>query len=265
MEKSFFSLVHKPFHVHDGFMAVCIRHHPPFDRVLGFIRFCEDVRVLWRRIDAVSLSFVESLTNAVYLLCRVRRIAVAASYCRDEALSQWTRLIEKPQSWTAYEKVLRDMIQDPANRMGSALLSLKRVQQRDGQTIRELASYIEELEEDVPELSIEQQRAWTLLNALQPDLRAAVLREERVIRTRGQVISTAQRLRELGVVASESQPKRKRADSEIHGAREHEKRAESRGAEARVESRESRTVRGRTCFTCGKEGHVARDCPERKR
>jgi hypothetical protein len=194
-----------------------------------------------------------------------RRIAVAASYCRDEALSQWTRLIEKPQSWTAYEKVLRDMIQDPANRMGSALLSLKRVQQRDGQTIRELASYIEELEEDVPELSIEQQRAWTLLNALQPDLRAAVLREERVIRTRGQVISTAQRLRELGVVASESQPKRKRADSEIHGAREHEKRAESRGAEARVESRESRTVRGRTCFTCGKEGHVARDCPERKR
>jgi hypothetical protein len=51
------------------------------------------------------------------------------------------------------------MIQDPANRMGSALLSLKRVQQRDGQTIRELASYIKELKEDVPELSIEQQRA----------------------------------------------------------------------------------------------------------
>jgi hypothetical protein len=56
-----------------------------------------------------------------------RRIAVAASYCRDEALSQWTRLIEKPATWIQYEKVLRDMIQDPANRMSSALLALKRV------------------------------------------------------------------------------------------------------------------------------------------
>jgi hypothetical protein len=183
-----------------------------------------------------------------------RRIAVAASYCRDEALSQWTRLtIEgKPVSWEGYEKVLRDMIQDPANRMGSALLSLKRVQQREGQSIRELSSYIEELEEDVPELSVEQQRAWTLLNALQSDLRTAVLREERVIRTRGQVVSTAQRLRELGVVTSESQPKRKRVDSEVHN-REREERPE-RAVSAK-----------RTCYVCNKEGHIARDCSERKR
>jgi hypothetical protein len=68
------------------------------------------------------------------------------------------------------------------------------------------------------------------------------------------------------VVASESQPKRKRVDSEIHEAREREKRAESRGAKARVESRENRTGSyKRACFTCGKEGYVVRDCPERKR
>ena len=57
-----------------------------------------------------------------------RRIAVAASYCRDKALSQWTRFTKKPTTWQEYEKVLRDMIQDPANRIGSALLSLKRIQ-----------------------------------------------------------------------------------------------------------------------------------------
>jgi hypothetical protein len=84
-----------------------------------------------------------------------RRVAVAASYCRDEALSQWTRLGERPITWVDYESVLRNMIQDPANRMGSALLALKRTQQREAQSVRELASYLEELEEDIPEMTIE--------------------------------------------------------------------------------------------------------------
>ena len=54
-----------------------------------------------------------------------------------------------------YEKVLRDIIQDPTNRIDSALLTLKRARQVEGQLIRELANYLNELEEDVPELSSE--------------------------------------------------------------------------------------------------------------
>jgi hypothetical protein len=171
-----------------------------------------------------------------------RRIAVAASYCREKALSQWTRLNEKPRTWSHYKKVLGDMIQDPVNRMGSALLALKRLQQREHQSVRELLSYIEELEEDIPELSVEEQRAWALLNALHSGLRAAVLREERVIRTRDQVVSTAQRLQELGVVASESHPKRKRVDKEVHARGSREARSERTGK--------------RACYACGKEGHL---------
>ena len=41
------------------------------------------------------------------------------------------------------------MIQDPANLMSSAKLSLKRIQRKENQSTQELASRIEELEEEV--------------------------------------------------------------------------------------------------------------------
>jgi hypothetical protein len=78
---------------------------------------------------------------------------------------------------------------------------------------------------------------------------------------RSQVITTAQRLRELD---GESHAKRKRVDSEVP-ARRDEKQVESRGTETRVESRGERTVGKGACFTYGKTGHIARDCPDRRR
>jgi hypothetical protein len=54
-----------------------------------------------------------------------RRIAIAALYLRKEALRQWSRTVEKPRTWAAFEVALRDMIQDPANRMNIASLRLK--------------------------------------------------------------------------------------------------------------------------------------------
>jgi hypothetical protein len=58
-----------------------------------------------------------------------RRIAVAASYIREEALRQWSRIGQKPTTWPAFEATLRDMIQDPANRMSVATLKLKEAKQ----------------------------------------------------------------------------------------------------------------------------------------
>jgi hypothetical protein len=39
-----------------------------------------------------------------------RRIAVAVSYIREEALRQWSRIGQKPTTWPTFKATLRDMI-----------------------------------------------------------------------------------------------------------------------------------------------------------
>jgi hypothetical protein len=176
-----------------------------------------------------------------------RRVATAASYLRDEALSQWMRLAgDKPASWLEYERTLRDMVQDPMSRMGDALLAVKQAQQRPSETARELANRLEELEEDIPILSVEQLRAWTLLNSLRLDLRVAVLREERVISTRTQVVATAQRLEMLGMGKPEITETKTSA------------RASAGAAQTKSTGDETRT-----CYICSELGHIARHCPKK--
>jgi hypothetical protein len=51
-------------------------------------------------------------------------------------------------------------------------------------------------------MSQEESRAWSLLNGLRTEVRSGVLREEREIRTREQVIASAQRLHELGTMGT---------------------------------------------------------------
>jgi hypothetical protein len=51
-------------------------------------------------------------------------------------------------------------------------------------------------------MSHEEQRAWLLLNGLRREVRSGVLREEREIRSREQVIAAAQRLHELGTMST---------------------------------------------------------------
>jgi hypothetical protein len=172
-----------------------------------------------------------------------RRVAIAASYCRDDALSQWTRLslAERPQRWDEYEATLRNMVQDPANRMGDALLAIKGAVQGT-RSIREFTTHLEELEEDVPPLSQEELRAWALVNGLRPELRTAVLREERTIRNRTQVVAAAQRLenlqsKTLGVSASHAVRTQDAGEQQLKGSRR--------------------------CYKCDQEGHIARDCTVR--
>jgi hypothetical protein len=84
-----------------------------------------------------------------------RRIVIAASYLRRDALRQWSRTMPKPTTWTAFERALRDMIQDPANRMSVATLRIKQARQGEGQSVREFANYIKELKDDILEMTEE--------------------------------------------------------------------------------------------------------------
>lgn len=185
-----------------------------------------------------------------------RRIAVAASYIRDDALRQWSRLTVKPTTWPAFELALRNMLQDPANRMSAATLKLKEARQGDNQSVREFANYLDELEEDIPDMSQEETRAWSLLNGLRGEVRSGVLREEREIRSREQVIASAQRLHELGTMGTAVSHAFRGGGRSQGGGTHAPHRAESKAgtSEVRTDSRE--------CYRCFKKGHVRRDCPE---
>lgn len=180
-----------------------------------------------------------------------RRIATAASYLRDLPLQEWSRRTSTPATWEAFTRFLRNTIADPANRMGNASLRLKKAEQKEGQSARQFASYIEELEEDIPEMSQEEQRAWILLNGLRPSIRSGVLRENRTVASRAQVLSAAQRQEELlaeGQVTSTPTGQAAGDTGERPGKR-------VRSATESVST---------ACYQCGKEGHFRRECPGNK-
>ena len=68
--------------------------------------------------------------------------------------------------------------------MADASLRLKSLIQRETQSVREIATMVEELEEDLLVLTPGEERAWRMLNALRPEIRREVLRENRIITSR---------------------------------------------------------------------------------
>ena len=72
--------------------------------------------------------------------------------------------------------------------MADASLRLKNLVQSESQSVRDIAITVEELEEDLLALSPNEQRVWRMLNALRPEIRREVLRENRIITSREQVI-----------------------------------------------------------------------------
>ncbi|KIX09169.1 uncharacterized protein Z518_00248 [Rhinocladiella mackenziei CBS 650.93] len=122
------------------------------------------------------------------------RIRVAATYLEGTAARAWIRKEKAVETWPAFIQFLRDLIVAPANRVATATLKLQQKRQRKGQSGRELLDEIEALEQDIPDdMTLRERRAWHFLNALDPDLRNAVMKETKEIQSREQILAAIQR------------------------------------------------------------------------
>lgn len=206
------------------------------------IRELQGYEAAWKvYLDAVAIRENRMLEDS-------ESIALAATFLRGSALDAWGRCTEtsRPQTWNGYLGWLRNLVADPANRVGIASLRLKHLVQGERQSVRDLVTYIEGLEQDIPALSTEELRAWTLLNCLRDDIRKEVIRENRTISSREQVITSAQRQEELLKGAT---PESNIGEKPARGVR----------SAPRSESKKDLM-----CYKCGKEGHFARECPKKE-
>jgi hypothetical protein len=120
------------------------------------------------------------------------QIRFAVTYLESNPQKAWFRR-KKPEppiiTWDDFTIYLKNLIADPTNALTHVSLRLKEARQKRGQSVRDLIEYIEQLERDILEQSKQQREAWHLLNNLHPEIRREVMRENKKITSRGQVIT----------------------------------------------------------------------------
>lgn len=200
------------------------------------------------------------------------RINIAATSLTDIAASTWARNEEPVETWAEFIALLRNIVQDPANRMMEALIKIRKKQQREGQTVRELYEELAQLRRDIPVLGEEQTRAWELLLALRPQIRIEVLRQLPRIENEEQVLRAAQRQAELDRQTAQYSKAPKKEGSGTPGKPSTPKvfgkrpaTSKPAGQAGKSETRERPTPGSVVCYNCDKKGHISRDCPEEKK
>ena len=201
--------------------------------------------------------------DAIQTQDETQRIRQAASYLKSYARDAWVRREEDPVTWDEYIRCLRHMVIDPANRLGYATLRLKEAKQKEGQSVRDFVKYIEELEKDIPKWDINKQKAYDLLNGLRPRVRVEVIRENKEITSRHQVIAAAQRQEELLSQQSRERSYIKPPERRQYSApKKQEQRREQDSAKDKSKENKRSKSKDKTgqCFNCGKRGHWANEC-----
>jgi len=208
------------------------------------------------------------------------KIAASSSYFKDLAATDWADTVDKdrvPTTWDAYIEYLHNLVADPANRKVTAYEKLKEIKQADGQTVRDLRSAIELLEQDIAPRSSEEE-AYALFTALRPNLQKEVLRELRgVIALREEVASVAKRYEEqatarkadAGVTAKGSEPEGEDSNHESHAQDSGKGKGKGKGKGGKQERRrgnasstKEKDLSDIECYNCHKMGHYATTCPD---
>jgi hypothetical protein len=190
------------------------------------------------------------------------QIKLAATYLDGNPQKSWFRR-PKPESpemtWDDFILYLKGLIADPANALAYASLRLKEARQKKGQSIRDFVNYIEQLERDIPEQTKQERSAWSLLNSLHPEIRREVMRENKEITSRDQVIAAAQRQEELAEQQSKKEPRPEEKTKETSTSSRRFAGA-TRAPRTLTPSPKGRGGRMFKCYNCGKFGHKKEDC-----
>ena len=204
------------------------------------------------------------------------RINLAGQRLRDTAAQAWNRTSERYTSWSSFVAFLRTVVADPAVRMAESLQTLAMKQQRESQSVRELVAEIEELEDNIPEMTKEVREAWTLLLAMKPELRMRVLSEHKEITSRDQVLLTAQRHENAMKHEASSRARTVHSTAgagapfKSYSHKSHESRTSDKYTKKYVEKAEKTTEKkqrseGPICYNCKKPGHKLFQCDKPKR
>ena len=127
-------------------------------------------------------------------------ITVAAKGLEGLPLSRWLTWDRRLgiDDWDEYIEFCKGCIIDPANRKANAIMEKMTMKQKPGQKVQAVLRRVVELEADIPEMDVEQEKGWHFLNILLEDTRDFILRHHKdEITSREQVVQLAQRFEEL--------------------------------------------------------------------
>ena len=201
-----------------------------------------------------------------------KQIAHMMTYLHSTVLEFWDHQKETSQIWDKFIKWLRYQVTDPANYLVYATLRLKDSKQLKEQTVHNFTNYIKELEDDMPEMTSEEQKAWGLLNGLLPDIWHEIMQKNKTIMSWEQVIAVGQCQEKLTCqqsksdeVTSSAPMKHRWFISEKHVIMNVKTQKDNSSSanqllKNQVKDKKSKSKDKIMCYNCQKMRHILKNC-----